>query len=208
MNKLGGLASKMPRTTLSWLIGVGSMMGIPLMSGFRQQVDALRRGVAGRLGRARHGGVGGKPGHGVSRRQGDQRGLSRTADGEHQGCARISANDGVGHGISRRGQRGSGRSAAVGRQLFPQPDSPGARHWRGRARHVARPLGRCGQLLFDGRPGAGARLTRRWRSDLSRRLRRAAGCIFRRGDGRSGRRNLHRRRAAERSGTTHGRRFF
>ena len=34
MNQLGGLASKMPRTTLSWLIGVGSMMGIPLMSGF------------------------------------------------------------------------------------------------------------------------------------------------------------------------------
>ncbi|MGB8261908.1 MAG: proton-conducting transporter membrane subunit [Terracidiphilus sp.] len=34
MNKLGGLAGKMPATTLSWLIGVGSMMGIPLMSGF------------------------------------------------------------------------------------------------------------------------------------------------------------------------------
>jgi multicomponent Na+:H+ antiporter subunit A len=34
MNKLGGLAQRMPRTTLSWLIGVGSMMGIPLMSGF------------------------------------------------------------------------------------------------------------------------------------------------------------------------------
>jgi multicomponent K+:H+ antiporter subunit A len=34
MNKLGGLAQKMPRTTLSWLIGIGSMMGIPLMSGF------------------------------------------------------------------------------------------------------------------------------------------------------------------------------
>ena len=34
MNKLGGLAGKMPQTTLSWLIGVGSMMGIPLMSGF------------------------------------------------------------------------------------------------------------------------------------------------------------------------------
>ena len=34
MNQLGGLAPKMPRTTLSWLIGVGSMMGIPLMSGF------------------------------------------------------------------------------------------------------------------------------------------------------------------------------
>jgi multicomponent Na+:H+ antiporter subunit A len=34
MNKLGGLAQKMPHTTLSWLIGVGSMMGIPLMSGF------------------------------------------------------------------------------------------------------------------------------------------------------------------------------
>ena len=34
MNQLGGLAQKMPRTTLSWMIGVGSMMGIPLMSGF------------------------------------------------------------------------------------------------------------------------------------------------------------------------------
>lgn len=34
MNQLGGLASRMPRTALSWLIGVGSMMGIPLMSGF------------------------------------------------------------------------------------------------------------------------------------------------------------------------------
>ena len=34
MNKLGGLAQRMPKTTLSWLIGVGSMMGIPLMSGF------------------------------------------------------------------------------------------------------------------------------------------------------------------------------
>jgi multicomponent Na+:H+ antiporter subunit A len=34
MNQLGGLAPKMPQTTLSWLIGVGSMMGIPLMSGF------------------------------------------------------------------------------------------------------------------------------------------------------------------------------
>ena len=34
MNKLGGLAQLMPQTTLSWLIGAGSMMGIPLMSGF------------------------------------------------------------------------------------------------------------------------------------------------------------------------------
>jgi multicomponent Na+:H+ antiporter subunit A len=34
MNNLGGLAQKMPQTTLSWMVGVGSMMGIPLMSGF------------------------------------------------------------------------------------------------------------------------------------------------------------------------------
>jgi multicomponent Na+:H+ antiporter subunit A len=34
MNKLGGLATKMPRTTIVWLISAGSMMGIPLMSGF------------------------------------------------------------------------------------------------------------------------------------------------------------------------------
>jgi multicomponent Na+:H+ antiporter subunit A len=34
MNELGGLAARMPKTTLSWLIGAGSMMGFPLMSGF------------------------------------------------------------------------------------------------------------------------------------------------------------------------------
>ncbi len=34
MNKLGGLAQKMPQTTLSWLIGAGAMAGVPLMSGF------------------------------------------------------------------------------------------------------------------------------------------------------------------------------
>lgn len=34
MNQLGGLAERMPRTTLFWLIGAGSMMGIPLLSGF------------------------------------------------------------------------------------------------------------------------------------------------------------------------------
>jgi multicomponent Na+:H+ antiporter subunit A len=34
MNQLGGLAQRMPRTTFAWLISVGSMMGIPLMSGF------------------------------------------------------------------------------------------------------------------------------------------------------------------------------
>jgi multicomponent Na+:H+ antiporter subunit A len=34
MNKLGGLAQRMPHSTLSWLIGAGSMMGIPLLSGF------------------------------------------------------------------------------------------------------------------------------------------------------------------------------
>ena len=34
MNRLGGLAQRMPRTTLCWLIAVGNMAGIPLMSGF------------------------------------------------------------------------------------------------------------------------------------------------------------------------------
>ncbi len=34
MNQLGGLAQRMPFTTLWWFIGVGGMMGIPLMSGF------------------------------------------------------------------------------------------------------------------------------------------------------------------------------
>ena len=34
MNELGGLAQRMPRTTLWWLIGAGNMAGIPLMSGF------------------------------------------------------------------------------------------------------------------------------------------------------------------------------
>jgi multicomponent Na+:H+ antiporter subunit A len=34
MNKLGGLATKMPCTTAVWMLNVGSMMGIPLLSGF------------------------------------------------------------------------------------------------------------------------------------------------------------------------------
>jgi multicomponent Na+:H+ antiporter subunit A len=34
MNHLGGLATRMPHTTMSWLISVGAMMGFPLMSGF------------------------------------------------------------------------------------------------------------------------------------------------------------------------------
>ena len=34
MNELGGLAQRMPQTTLCWLVGVGNMAGIPLMSGF------------------------------------------------------------------------------------------------------------------------------------------------------------------------------
>ena len=34
MNQLGGLAQRMPRTSLAWLINMGSMMGIPLLSGF------------------------------------------------------------------------------------------------------------------------------------------------------------------------------
>ena len=50
MNKLGGLAGKMPQTTLSWLVGVGSMMGIPLMSGFASKwmlyAAALQSGQA------------------------------------------------------------------------------------------------------------------------------------------------------------------
>ena len=54
MNKLGGLAGKMPQTTLSWLIGVGSMMGIPLMSGFASRsgclyAAALQAGIVGRF---------------------------------------------------------------------------------------------------------------------------------------------------------------
>jgi len=34
MNRLGGLAHRMPRTTLCWMVGVGNMAGIPLTSGF------------------------------------------------------------------------------------------------------------------------------------------------------------------------------
>ncbi|MDR3725698.1 MAG: proton-conducting transporter membrane subunit [Terracidiphilus sp.] len=34
MNELGGLARKMPQTSIVWLISVGAMMGVPFMSGF------------------------------------------------------------------------------------------------------------------------------------------------------------------------------
>src|SRR5271157_3756243 len=51
MNGLGGLAQRMPRTTLCWLIGVGNMAGIPLMSGFVSKwmlyAAALQAGWAG-----------------------------------------------------------------------------------------------------------------------------------------------------------------
>jgi len=49
MDELGGLAGKMPRTTAVWMIGVGSMMGIPLMSGFASKwlvyTAALQKGM-------------------------------------------------------------------------------------------------------------------------------------------------------------------
>lgn len=49
MDQLGGLASKMPRTTAVWMISVGSMMGIPLMSGFASKwlvyTAALQKGM-------------------------------------------------------------------------------------------------------------------------------------------------------------------
>jgi len=34
MDQLGGLAARMPRTTATWLVQAGSMMGVPLMAGF------------------------------------------------------------------------------------------------------------------------------------------------------------------------------
>jgi len=34
MDRLGGLAQRMPRTTAAWLLSAGSMVGVPLMSGF------------------------------------------------------------------------------------------------------------------------------------------------------------------------------
>ena len=50
MNQLGGLAPRMPATTVSWLVGAGSMMGIPLMSGFASKwmlyAAALQAGYA------------------------------------------------------------------------------------------------------------------------------------------------------------------
>jgi len=50
MNHLGGLARRMPRTTVVWLISVGSMMGVPFMSGFASKwllyTAALQSGQA------------------------------------------------------------------------------------------------------------------------------------------------------------------
>ena len=77
MNKLGGLAGKMPQTTLSWLIGVGQHGRHSADERLRQQVDALCGGVAGRMGCSGDGRLGGQPGHGLPLRQGHQRGLSR-----------------------------------------------------------------------------------------------------------------------------------
>jgi NADH:ubiquinone oxidoreductase subunit 5 (subunit L)/multisubunit Na+/H+ antiporter MnhA subunit len=87
MNQLGGVASRMPRTTLSWLIGVGSMMGIPLMSGFASKwmlyAAALQSGWAVTGNDC----VGGKPGHSLHGREGYQRRVSGTANRKHDRCA-------------------------------------------------------------------------------------------------------------------------
>jgi NADH:ubiquinone oxidoreductase subunit 5 (subunit L)/multisubunit Na+/H+ antiporter MnhA subunit len=103
MNKLGGLASKMPQTTLSWLIGVGSMMGIPLMSGFASKwmlyAAALQAGWAvpamvawaASLGTVF---LGVKATSAV---------FLGPHDREHQRCARVSADDGLGHGLLAAG---------------------------------------------------------------------------------------------------------
>jgi multicomponent Na+:H+ antiporter subunit A len=49
MDHLGALASRMPRTTVVWMINVGGMMGIPLMSGFASKwlvyTAALQKGM-------------------------------------------------------------------------------------------------------------------------------------------------------------------
>jgi formate hydrogenlyase subunit 3/multisubunit Na+/H+ antiporter MnhD subunit len=89
-------------TTLSWLIGVWQHDGIPLMSGFRQQVDALCSGAAIRAGRFRQWLRGPRSRHGLPRRQGNQRGLSWPSDREHQRRARISLHNGLGNGLHGR----------------------------------------------------------------------------------------------------------
>ena len=199
MNQLGGLAAKMPHTTLSWLIGVGSMMGIPLMSGFASKwmlyAAALQAGWAvpamvawaASLGTVF---LGVKATSAV---------FLGPTDRDTKDAHEVSAHDDLGYGLFRRGQRGPGHRAAVGRQLLFQSDSLRAGHGRGRARHLARALRRCGQLLLDRRTGAGAGLACAWAARFTGRLRRAP-LHRRRGDGWRGWRNLYRRRAASDQG--------
>ena len=208
MNQLGGLAAKMPRTTLSWLIGVGSMMGIPLMSGFASKwmlyAAALQAGWAvpamvawaASLGTVF---MGAKATSAVF--------LGPTT--EHTKDAHESPPTMVwGMGFLAAGSvvLGVAPQLAVNYFLNPILTALGL----GAGVHVTwlGPLGRCGQLLFSRRPGAGAGLAGAWRGDLSGRLRRAPGCVFRRGSRWCGRRDFYRRRTAERAGTPYGRRLF
>ena len=80
MNQLGGLAQRMPHTTLSWLDRRRQHDGHSADERLRQQVDALRRGLAGRMGSSRNGCLGREPRHRVPVREGHQRGLPGPAD--------------------------------------------------------------------------------------------------------------------------------
>ena len=152
MNKLGGLAGKMPQTTLSWMIGVGSMMGIPLMSGFASKwmlyAAALQAGWAVPAMVAWAASLG-TVFLGVKATSAVFLGptTENTKDAHESPPTMI-----WGMGLLAAGSVVLGVAPQLAVNYFLNPILHGAGHGHGRARHVARPLRRCRQLLFNRRP--------------------------------------------------------
>ena len=110
----------------------------------RQQVDALRGGIAVGMGSPGNGGMGGEPAGtvflGAKATSAVFLGPTTKATEDAHG---VSSDDGLGHGAAGSRQRGFGRGAAVGGELLPESDFGRAGDGRGCSRDVAGHFGRC-----------------------------------------------------------------
>jgi hypothetical protein len=165
MNQLGGLARRMPRTTVVWLISVGSMMGVPFMSGFASKwllyTAALQAGqVVPALAR-----LGSERGHGLLLRESHQLRLSRPHHAADPKTRMKRLPPWSGRSDSSPWAACSGPGSATGRELHHQSHSAVAGHGHG-AGFLVRPHAGRRFLVDHGRPGAGCGFSRRGHHSL------------------------------------------
>ncbi len=167
MNKLGGLAQKMPQHHIVVADRRGQHDGHSADERLRQQVDALRGGVAGRMGGARHGRVGSQPGHGFPWRQGHQRRLPRARDRRRPKDAHESPPTMLwGMGLLAAGSVILGVAPQLAVNYLLNPISGRAAMGIGVQVTWFGLSAGCRQLLDHGRPGAGCGFAGCWRRNL------------------------------------------